>query len=53
MMKKQIELRDKNDAAKRYQGRYPKNDLFSFMQVLKIMVGGYGYEYRATAFFPV
>jgi hypothetical protein len=30
-----------------------KNDLFTFVQVLNIMVGGEGYDRRATAFFPV
>jgi hypothetical protein len=30
-----------------------KNDLFTFVHVLKIMVGGDGDDGRTTAFFPV
>ena len=54
MMKKQVDFRDKNEGAKRYQGGYPKNnDSLTFMHVLKIPVGGVGDDCRATGFSPV
>ena len=31
----------------------PKNDLFTFVHVLKILVGGNGDDCRATGFSPV